>query len=180
MGTDSDLVWIGLAKNTPLGAIWTAISDRGLVGVKLGGSRQAFTADISRQLKSVQFRSGGPAATALDQIYAYLSGKLFAFSLAIDWTGCTHFKRLVLEATMAVPYGATISYGELARQVGRPKAARAVGRAQATNPAPLVIPCHRVIGQDGSLRGYSGPQGVATKAWLLELERAHVRPKSRG
>lgn len=170
----SDQIWIGLAKDTPLGPIWTAASDQGLVGVRLGGSRKGFTADISRHRKTAQFRSGGPAAAALDQIYAYLAGELYAFTLTIDWAGCSSFKRQVLEATIAVPYGSTITYGELALQVGKPRAARAVGRAQATNPAPLVIPCHRVIGQDGSLRGYAGPDGIVTKSWLLELERAHI------
>jgi methylated-DNA-[protein]-cysteine S-methyltransferase len=75
---------------------------------------------------------------------------------------------------MAIPYGHVTTYGDLARQLGVPRAARAVGRAQATNPMPLVIPCHRVIGSDGGLHGYGAGDGLQTKAWLLHLEGASL------
>ena len=71
-----------------------------------------------------------------------------------------------------IPYGGVTTYSHLASGIGRPTAVRAVGRANATNPMPLVVPCHRVIGADGSLRGYGAPGGLETKAWLLALERA--------
>ena len=75
--------------------------------------------------------------------------------------------------TDAIPYGNTLTYGELAVRLGKPRAARAVGRAEATNPIPLVLPCHRVVGWDGGLRGYGTGAGVQTKAWLLALESSH-------
>ncbi len=77
-----------------------------------------------------------------------------------------------MQAVYAIPYGETRTYAEIAAQIGRPKAYRAVGRANATNPMPLVIPCHRVIGTDGKLHGYGGGNGLPTKEWLLKMEGA--------
>jgi methylated-DNA-[protein]-cysteine S-methyltransferase len=105
------------------------------------------------------------------QVEEYLNGQRDTFELDIDWALCTPFQRQVLEQHLAIPYGETRTYGQLAAQIGKPLAARAVGRAGATNPIPLIIPCHRVIGADGNLRGYGAPGGIQTKAWLLELEK---------
>jgi len=88
----------------------------------------------------------------------------------IDWTGISPFRRAVLEEAMRIPAGQTRSYGWLAERVGRPRAARAVGRVMATNPWPLVVPCHRVIGSDGGLHGYGG--GLRMKETLLRAEGA--------
>ena len=90
--------------------------------------------------------------------------------MPLDWRFMNAFQIQALQATLEIPYGSTTTYSALAEQLGRPRAARAIGRAEATNPLPLVIPCHRVVGKDGSLRGYGGPQGIQHKAWLLELE----------
>ena len=87
------------------------------------------------------------------------------------WRELTPFARDVLAALQQVPAGATVSYGELAARAGHPGAARAVGRVMAGNPLPLVVPCHRVVGANGALTGYSGAAGVATKKWLLEFEK---------
>ena len=86
----------------------------------------------------------------------------------IDWDGVTGFRRAVMEEALRIPPGETRSYGWLAERVSRPRAARAVGRVMATNPLPIVVPCHRVIGSDGSLRGYGA--GLHVKAALLRLE----------
>jgi len=85
----------------------------------------------------------------------------------------TPFQLQVLHLTLDIPYGHTSTYKELAKRLGNQFAARAVGRVEATNPIPLVIPCHRVLGSDGSLHGYGGPGGIKLKAWLLELEKTH-------
>ena len=93
--------------------------------------------------------------------------------MSIDWSVLTPFQERALRATYDIPYGRVKTYGEIAQLLGNPRAARAVGRAEATNPMPLVIPCHRVIGSDGGLHGYGAGEGLATKAWLLELESSN-------
>jgi methylated-DNA-[protein]-cysteine S-methyltransferase len=106
----------------------------------------------------------------LAQIGEYLAGDRITFDFPIHWSIMTPFQQQALQATFAIPYGQTVTYGEIAQRIGRPHSARAVGRAQATNPMPLVIPCHRVLGADGGLHGYGAGEGFATKAWLLKLE----------
>jgi methylated-DNA-[protein]-cysteine S-methyltransferase len=109
------------------------------------------------------------------ELSAYLGGSLVRFSVRLDLSGVTAFQRQVLKACAKIPYGRTVTYGELARRVGRAGAARAVGAAMARNPVPIVIPCHRVIAANGSLGGFSAEQGVALKRRLLELEARAVR-----
>jgi len=107
---------------------------------------------------------------AIRQLELYFQGRLKQFTLKLAPQG-TAFQLDVLRALQEVPYGETISYGELAQRIGRPKASRAVGAANARNPLPIVIPCHRVIGSDGSLVGFGG--GLDIKQKLLDLERTH-------
>jgi methylated-DNA-[protein]-cysteine S-methyltransferase len=115
-------------------------------------------------------RAGRPSAVraAVEQIDAYFGGTLTEFSLPLDPAG-TEFQRRVWFALADIGYGRTESYGELAARVGNPKASRAVGMANGRNPIPLVLPCHRVIGADGSLTGYGG--GLELKQRLLDHER---------
>jgi methylated-DNA-[protein]-cysteine S-methyltransferase len=102
------------------------------------------------------------------QLEAYFAGELTDFDLPLAPEG-TPFQLTVWQALQTIPYGETISYGELAQEIGRPTASRAVGAANGRNPLPIVIPCHRVIGQDGSLTGYGG--GLRFKKALLSLEK---------
>jgi methylated-DNA-[protein]-cysteine S-methyltransferase len=102
----------------------------------------------------------------------YLSGRRTAFDVPVDLSRMTAFQQEVLAAACQIPRGQVRTYSDLARQIGRPKAARAVGQALGSNPVPIVVPCHRVLAADGSLRGYSGGGGIATKARLLRLEGA--------
>ena len=88
----------------------------------------------------------------------------------MDWSVLTPFQAEVLQAVYTIPYGRLLTYKDIAEQIGKPGAVRAVGRANATNPMPIIIPCHRVLGADGKLHGYSAPGGLETKAWLLRLE----------
>ena len=105
------------------------------------------------------------------QLTEYFAGKRKQFDLKLAPQG-TEFQLAVLKALQKIPYGKTSSYAELARRIGRPKAVRAVGAANGRNPLPIIIPCHRVIGADGSLTGFGG--GLPTKKKLLQLEKALV------
>lgn len=107
-------------------------------------------------------------ATAAAQLEAYFAGSLRDFDLPLAPEG-TAFQRSVWEQLRLIPYGETVSYGELARRLGSPSASRAVGLANGRNPIAIVVPCHRVIGADGSLTGFGG--GMAAKRTLLDLER---------
>lgn len=107
----------------------------------------------------------------IDQINRYLNGKLVEFTFPIDLIG-TPFQIRVWRELIKIPYGTTITYRQLAKRVGVPKGFQAVGRANSANPIPIVVPCHRVIGSDGSLIGYAA--GVKTKEFLLRLEGALI------
>src|SRR5215472_10277945 len=105
-------------------------------------------------------------ATAASQLGSYFRGELTCFDLPLEGTP---FQRSVWTGLLAIPYGETISYGELAGRIGQPSASRAVGLANGRNPVAIIVPCHRVIGADGSLTGYGG--GMDRKRYLLALEQ---------
>ena len=107
----------------------------------------------------------------LAQLDEYFAGDRKSFDVELDATG-TRFQRQVWESLRAIPYGETRSYGEIAHRIGKPKAVRAVGRANGANPIAVIVPCHRVIGADGTLTGYGG--GLDRKAKLLALEGVEV------
>jgi methylated-DNA-[protein]-cysteine S-methyltransferase len=106
------------------------------------------------------------------QMKEYFAGVRTSFDLPLSPEG-TPFQRRVWNALLEIPYGETITYAELARRIGAPKGSRAVGGANARNPISIVVPCHRVVGSDGSLTGYAG--GEDRKRWLLDLERRSVK-----
>ncbi len=106
----------------------------------------------------------------LAAVTAYLRGERRDFDLPLDWSKMTPFQRAALARVYVVPYGRTSTYGTIAEELGQPGAVRAVGRANATNPIPIIIPCHRILGADGKLHGYGARGGLETKAWLLRLE----------
>ncbi len=115
-----------------------------------------------------QASARGPVGEARRQLREYFAGRRSDFDVPLALEG-TVFQRAVWQRLREIPYAATISYGELARRVGNPKASRAVGSANGANPLPIVIPCHRVIAGDGTLGGFGG--GLPTKQFLLELEQ---------
>ena len=112
-------------------------------------------------------------AEVKEQLSAYFDGRLQEFSVPLAPTG-TEFQLRVWQALRKIPYGETISYGELAKSIGKPTASRAVGAANGRNPIPVIIPCHRVIGASGKLVGFGG--GLATKQRLLALEQQVIAP----
>jgi methylated-DNA-[protein]-cysteine S-methyltransferase len=111
-------------------------------------------------------------SAAAIQLEQYFAGERTEFDLDVELDG-TPFERRVWDAVRAIPYGQTATYAEIARRIGRPDACRAVGRANGRNPLALIVPCHRVIGSDGSLTGYAG--GIAMKRALLDLEQGQRR-----
>lgn len=111
-----------------------------------------------------------PLHEALEQVAAYFRGERTSFDLPLAPEG-TPFQLRVWQALREIPYGQTITYGDLAKNIGKPSASRAVGAANGRNPLPIIVPCHRVIGSNGNLTGFYG--GVHLKAGLLELEQRH-------
>jgi len=167
-------LYIGEVGATPLGKLWLAASELGLVAIEWSNSQAEFEAYLARRFKRPVAYNPAKVRDAARELGEYLTGKRRQFTLPIDWSLMRPFQQAALQATYAIPYGETRTYGELAAHIGRPRAARAVGRAEATNPMPLVIPCHRVIGADGKLHGYGGGEGLPTKEWLLKMEGAVI------
>lgn len=164
---------------SPVGIVCLASTAAGLVKVGLPGESEDDIASwLSRAFPGAKVVAGEREnAEYRTELGEYFSGARRTFDLKI-FPIATEFGRRVLEATGRIPYGETVSYGEIAVAIGVPSAGRAVGRALAANPLPIVIPCHRVVGRDGSLVGFGG--GLALKSWLLAHERglAHAKEQS--
>jgi methylated-DNA-[protein]-cysteine S-methyltransferase len=166
------MIAIGQLEETPVGPIWVAANETGLVAISLWDGGKRFAEEVARLTGDTAVADGpGPIVeSALAQLAEYLRGERRHFDVPLDWSTMNDFQRGALAQVCAVPYGRTTSYGAIAEALGRPGAARAVGRANATNPLPIIIPCHRVLGADGALHGYGARGGLETKAWLLRLE----------
>ena len=147
--------------DTPIGVLRILASERGLRRVMLPGDTDAVSlptvSDVGNQIE----------ANAARQLTSYFNGERTEFDLPLDLVG-TEFQIAVWTALATVPFGERISYKTQAARVGRPKAVRAVGGANGRNPIPIILPCHRVVGANGQLTGYSG--GVVIKEALLRLE----------
>lgn len=167
----SSPIWIGSGEQERLGPVWVAVSSVGLAAVLMKGTEGAMRRHLAPAEAVVDQER---TVEAVSQIVAYLNGQRRELDLPIDWSVLEPFHAQVLKRVHAIPYGQTRTYGEIAKELGLTNGARAVGRANATNPMPLVIPCHRVVGSDGRLHGYGGPGGVTTKAWLLQLEGSRL------
>jgi methylated-DNA-[protein]-cysteine S-methyltransferase len=150
--------------NTPLGPMTLAATERGLAGAWFDGQAHhpgAIDAPVQPQQRWLQ--------QATRELRGFFAGQRTAFGVPIDAQG-TDFQRSVWQALQRIPCGELHRYGELAAQLGRPAAARAVGAAVGRNPVSVIVPCHRVVGADGSLTGYAG--GLPRKQALLALEGA--------
>ncbi|HUP74032.1 MAG TPA: methylated-DNA--[protein]-cysteine S-methyltransferase [Acidimicrobiales bacterium] len=156
---------------TPFGPLHLAATDAGVVGVWFGPADEALAA-LARDLGDATFVEHGPrVAPVRAQVEEYLRGERQVFDLAIDWRRSKGFRLRVLHALAEVPFGVTVSYGDLARRSGSPAATRAVGGAMATNPLPVIVPCHRVVRSGGSIGGFAGARNaIDTKQWLLTHE----------
>ena len=155
------LVRSSLRVDSPFGALEICATDAGIVALDFpgrgsGGSTEPSSANVAAILDD-----------AAVQLAAYFDGRLQTFDLPIDFIG-TEFQCAAWRTLCAIPFGETISYAEQARRIGRPRATRAVGAANGRNPIPIIVPCHRVIGSNGSLTGFA--LGTETKRWLLGHE----------
>ncbi len=160
-----------------LGRLLVAATGRGICRIGLGTSVETLEAELRAEFPAAEIRrDGGPLAAWVGTILRYLDGRAGALDLPLD-VRATAFQRRVWEALRRIPYGSTRSYAQVARAIGRPRATRAVARACATNPAALVIPCHRVIREDGGLGGYRW--GIARKRALLEREAGATTGRER-
>ena len=160
-------IYFGELNGTPVGDLRLAVSDQGLIAVEWANTQP----DFDSYLRPFEEDVIAPYA---DQLWEYLEGKRHEFTFQINWSIFRPFQKEALQRVFRIPYGQTRTYAEIALEMNRPFAYRAVGRANATNPMPLVIPCHRLIGTDGKLHGYGGGEGLKTKEWLLKLEGAVI------
>jgi methylated-DNA-[protein]-cysteine S-methyltransferase len=151
--------------DSPIGELLLLGDEQTLHGLYMQGGRKPMRVAPDWQ------RSATPFALATAQLHEYFDGQRVAFDLPLQMRG-TPFERRVWSALQDIPYGETESYGELAQRIGQPSAPRAVGLANGRNPISVIVPCHRVIGADGSLTGYGG--GVERKRALLELEQGQL------
>ena len=152
---------------SPIGQLLLAGSADALQVIGFPHGDKARRADIGWE------RYGEPFKKTARQLNEYFAGERREFELELAPEG-TKFQVQVLETLRGIPYGETRTYRDIAEAVGRPKAVRAVGNANGRNPLPIVIPCHRVIGSDGSLTGFGG--GIEVKHYLLDLEQQHCVP----
>ena len=151
--------------DSPIGRLLLAADEAGLSHIQVPAGRHPQAPKPGWREERAAF------SEALRQLDAYFEGRLRAFTLPLAPEG-TGFQKSVWAALCTIPYGETTSYGELARRLGKPGASRAVGLANGQNPLPIVVPCHRVVGSDGSLTGFGG--GLPTKRQLLKLEGARL------
>ncbi len=155
--------------HTPHGTLTLVKSDRGLCYLGLpDATEEQIAAWAAKRFKGSQLEHApGCCRREALELQQYFAGSRTTFTVALDHRN-THFARQALAEVSRVPYGQTATYGDIAERMDRPRAARAVGRAVATNPLAIVIPCHRIMGTDGQLTGYGG--GLALKQALLDLE----------
>lgn len=170
-----EVIYYQRIKETLAGPLWVAVTDKGLYAVEFDLPQDQFIRKLQRRAPhAIILLDEAQTAEACRQLVEYLHGMRQLFDLSLDMSGIPAFQQEALKATLAIPYGQTATYAEIAAAISHPSAARAVGGAEATNPIPLVIPCHRVVGSDGKLHGYGGPGGISLKAKLLELENQGV------
>ena len=160
-------IHFGELNGTPVGDLRIVVSQRGLIAVEWA-NRQP---DFDSYLRPFDMDTVAPY---VDELREYLEGQRREFTFRINWDIFRPFQKEALQAVFRIPYGETRTYSEIAAEIQRPRAYRAVGRANATNPMPIVIPCHRLIGVDGKLHGYGGGEGLKTKEWLLKMEGAVI------
>lgn len=151
--------------NSPVGVLNLVASNKGLVAILWGEDNRVRLNPVAKD------ENHAVLVEAEKQLNDYFAGNLKKFSLKLDFIG-TEFQKKVWKALLTIPFGETRTYGEIATQIGSPKAVRAVGAASGKNPISIIVPCHRVIGSNGKLTGFAG--GLETKAYLLGIESTTI------
>ncbi|MGB2896746.1 MAG: methylated-DNA--[protein]-cysteine S-methyltransferase [Anaerolineales bacterium] len=169
---EAEVVYYDHVPDSPIGAFFVGLSERGVVALSFAESENSFRDWLQHRVRATLVREPNKLREVVSQVLDYLEGHRKDFTFEYDLRPLTPFQRNVLATVQKVPRGEYLTYGELARRIGKPGAARAVGQALGSNPIPILIPCHRVLASDGSLGGYSGRGGVRTKEALLRLEGA--------
>jgi methylated-DNA-[protein]-cysteine S-methyltransferase len=158
------------AMDSPIGPLLLAATEAGLVAVAFNGKHDDTLNELATRLSPRILEAPGRLDAVRRELDAYFEGKLRDFSVPLDWSLVGTFGRRVLDRTARIPYGDVSSYRDVARSIGTPLAARAVGNALGSNPIPVIVPCHRVTRTGGALGGYGG--GLDRKTYLLTLEGA--------
>lgn len=159
--------------DSPIGELLVAVTPKGLACVAFADQdRGRLYERFARELSPRILEAAGQTDGARRQLEEYFAGSRSRFDLSLDRRMIGRFAWTVLSQTRRVSFGSTATYGEVAAKIGRPNSARAVGSALGSNPIPVVIPCHRIVGAGGRLTGYAG--GLPRKEWLLELEGAQL------
>lgn len=169
--TDEGLVDVAYTiEDSPLGRLLLAATTAGVVRISFEAEgHEGQLERLARELSPRVLHAPARLDALRRELDAYFAGDLTRFNVTLDRRLSSGFRRKVQEHLSTIGYGATESYGEVATLMGNPKASRAVGTACATNPLPIVVPCHRVLRSDGNVGGYAG--GLPAKRWLLDLER---------
>lgn len=166
--------WSGLG---PIGELVATFEDEFLVALHISQKLKSVSGISSDNHSELPPHKSKRASLVFDQLAEYFAGVRREFDVSIQLQNGTEFARRVLLTTRSIPLGAVTSYGELATQIGRPGASRAVGQVLHHNPIPIIIPCHRVVGKDGSLVGFGS--GIRVKEWLLSHEGVHFDSRGR-
>jgi len=155
---------------SPIGWVGVVAGGAGLIEVHSHPDSSELRQRLLERYPEALMAREGFVGQAIGQLEEYFLGSRQHFDLPLDFRGLSPFSVTTLRNLCDVPFGQTLTYGELAARCGSAHGARAIGRIMAANPFPIVIPCHRVVGAGGKLRGYSGGEGVPTKEWLLRFE----------
>jgi methylated-DNA-[protein]-cysteine S-methyltransferase len=159
-------------EKSPLGMIAIAANSHGLTNLWIQPNLSLLPPQLDQDSADRWPGISTFLQLALKELSEYFSRNLTTFTVPLYWEQMPLFQQKTLRCTLAIPYGSTRTYAQIAQEIGHPRAARAVGQAEARNPIPIIIPCHRVVGRDGKLHGYGAPGGIQTKAYLLRLEGA--------
>ena len=154
--------------NSPIGKIHLAATEKGLCEVGISESEKRFVKSLQKTYKIKPVKDDAAFKDIVRLLKRYFNGERIKIDIPFDFQG-TDFEKKVWKALLKIPYGKTKTYGEIAKEIGLPNGARAVGNACGKNPIPIIIPCHRVVASNGGLGGYTG--GIGIKKKLLKIEK---------